>query len=156
MANLNDNEYGKLPEFKKAFAKRFLIRVGNFEDVEPSDYNAEIEERLTDALRDASDQMDGFIAARYSVPVDPAPDYFEVDCFCIAAGMLVKRKGYEANTSDENFVTGGEKCLKKYEMIGKGQIDLPTTGDNGSGSPTSQVKACYPEKKFSQTTLDKY
>lgn len=153
----NDNMYGTLANFKKAYAKRFLIRVGTHEDVEPSDYDTEVNDRLTEALKDASDQMDGYISGRYAVPVDPAPDYFEVDCFCIAAGLLVKRKGYEVNTSDENFVTGGKDCLKKYELIGKGQIDLPSVEDDtGEFVPKSQVQSYYPDQIFSTDTLSKF
>lgn len=155
-ANRNDNIYGTLAEFKKAYAKVYLIRIGSFADEDPPDFDAEIDTRLTDALKDASDRMDGFIMGRYDTPVDPAPDYFEVDCYCIAVMLLIQRKGYEPETSDAQAVKDGKECVKKYQMIAEGKIDLPTITDDGDSVPTSKIEATSPTKIFNSTTLDKF
>lgn len=156
-ANRNDNIYGSLDLFKDAFAKRYLIRVGNFEDEEPADFTTEINDRLTEALRDASDVMDGYLMGRYTTPVDPAPDFFEKDCYCIAIGILIRRKGYESGTPDENAVKDADKCIKKYEMISQGKIDISVPDDStGETTPVVKYKATAPDKVFPEATLDKY
>ena len=156
-ANKNTNIYGSLDLFKAAFAKRFLIRVGNFADEEPADFTSEINDRLTEALRDASDVMDGYLMGRYATPIDPAPDFFEKDCYCIAIGILIRRKGYESDTPDANAVKDADKCIKKYEMISQGKMDISLPDDGtGETAPPVKYKATAPEKIFNDTTLDKY
>jgi hypothetical protein len=157
VADSNQNIYGTLDRFKDQYSKSFLLRIGSREDEEPTDFDTDIDNRLTEGLKQASDRMDGYIASvGNDTPVDPAPDYFEPDCYCIAVGILIRRKGYEPDTPDHEAVKGADKCEDKYKALAKGTWQLQPADDEGKMTPPSRLKSGSPDPVFSGTRLDGY
>jgi len=156
VADLNQNIYGSLVRFKNKYAKSYLIRLGSREDIEPQDFNDEIDNRLTEALKAASDQIDSLIVSKHSTPVDPAPDFFERDCYAIAIMILLEDKGYEPDTPDDKAVKTGEKRLKYYEGVAKGSWDFKQPDDQGETTTPTRTKSFAPDKVFSSSRLDGY
>jgi phage gp36-like protein len=151
----NPNTYADLARLKAYYSKIFLVKVSNFEpDDDYSDYK---DDRLSEALRDASDRIDGFLAARYSTPILPAPEWFPAACMVIAIAILIERKGYQKDTPEEKVVEAADKYLKQFADIARGLIDIAIPGSEGGGTtPPAQVVATYPDKIFPETLLDKY
>ena len=116
----NTNKYADLVYFKETYPDTLLTRLSNFDGVDPG--TAVIDARLTAALEDASDRIDQRIQKRYTTPLLPTfPDHFKPDTTCIAVMLLMKRKGYESDSPDENLVKDGEKCLKFFDEVAEGR-----------------------------------
>ena len=150
----NDNQYATVDEVKARYSAEFLKRVTNFTGVDPG--TAIIDLKIENAVKDASDLMDGLLQGRYNVPVDPFPDHFTTDCVRIAIKLLVERKGYDEDGSDKNYITAGNEILKKYEKIATGDISLGVPGVGGSSTTPIKIKTSAPTKMFDEDTLDKY
>lgn len=148
----NTNQYATLAECKSRYSDQFLIRITNFVGVDAG--TSVVDDRLTDALRDASDIIDGYLMGRYSTPLSPFPDHFIPDTCCIAVRLLIERKGVEKDSSEEIAVTTGKDCEKKFRLIAEGKIDLSIPDTAGDAPPISNIIASKPKKIFTETTLD--
>jgi len=156
MADSNTNIYGTLELFKAQHPKPFLIRIGNLDDnQEPQDFTTEIDTNITKALEDASDLMDGYIMSKHPTPVTDPPDFFEHDCYALAIMILIRRRGYEKETSDAASVEDGEKIEKKYMGIAKGTWDFVNPDSGGETAPPVRIKSEAPPKYFTESALDK-
>lgn len=145
--------YATLNELKASYAKQFLIRISNFVDENAFD---EIEDdNCQKALDDASALIDGYLMGRYATPVSPVPAYFKPDTMAISVGLLVERKGYSKDTSDEKVVETKDAILKKYFAISEGKIDL-VIPSGGATEPSSNIVTSAPDKIFTSELLDKY
>ncbi len=150
----NDNEYADVDQVKARYSKEFLKRITNFTGVD--DGTAVVDARITEATKDASDLMDGFLQGRYDVPVETPPDHFIGDCIKIAVKLLVEHKGYDEESSEKNYITAGNEVLKKYEKIAEGKISLGVPGPGGSTTVPVKIKTDAPPKVFPCAKLDKY
>lgn len=150
----NDNEYASIAQVKSRYSDEFLKRITNFTGVDPG--TAVIDARVTDAIRDASDLMDGLLQGRYDTPVGEPPDHFIADCIKIAIKLLVERKGYDEESSEKNYVTAGNEVLKKYEKIAEGKISLGIPGTGDTTTTPTKILTSAPPKQFPCATLDKY
>lgn len=147
--------YATVANTKAKYSSELLIRLTNFEGVD--NFTAITDAVLSAALDDASNLMDGYIAERYPTPLASPPTYFEVDCMTIAVMLLIQRKGYLQNTPDEALYNAGQDVLKmRYEKISQGKLSIGTGDGTGETVPATNVQATYPEKIFSQETLDLY
>lgn len=155
MADLNQNIYGTLARFKAKYAKAYLIRLGSTEDTEPADFDADINNRLTEALKAASDKMDGYIMGKHNTPVNPYPDFFENDCYCITIGILIRNRGYEPDTADAKAVEDADKCEKKYVSLAEGKWDFNVPDAEGETGARIRFETDAPTKIFSETELNK-
>lgn len=153
MANIN--KYATLDQFKASYSKNLLIRLSSFNDED--DFTDYQDDNLTNALRDASDIMDGHLMERYATPLSPAPDYFKPDCMVIAVSKLVERKGFIEGSADEQLYLAGKNLIKdRYMKIAEGKITIAIPDDDGNASAVSNVRASTPKKIFSSDTLDKF
>ena len=146
--------YATYAELTASYAKQFLIRISNFVDENP--FDAIQEDNCQKALNDSSALIDGYLMGRYATPISPVPAYFKPDCMSIAVGLLVERKGYSKDSSDEMVVQTKDNILKKYMAISEGKIDLQIPSSGGETSPASNVRTSAPAKIFPPELLDKY
>jgi phage gp36-like protein len=150
----SDNKYASVDDVESRYATDFLIRITNFTD---EDEGTEInEDRITTALEDASDLIDGYLQGRYAIPVSPFPEFFIPDTVKLAIKLLVERKGYEPKSPDEAHVTAGNEVLKKYMAIADGSISISIPDSGGSSVPPTKVLTSSPGAIFDKETLDKY
>jgi len=115
-----------------------------------------IDKKLTAALEDAADEMDGFLVSQVATPVVKFPDYFEKDCYKIAVRILIQRKGYSTDSPDHQAVRDGKDCLNKYEKIATGKLKLSLPDDAGEAAVALRTAACTPTKQFSRSVLDAF
>lgn len=148
------NKYATVQNVEDRYATDFLIRITNFTD---EDEGEEInEDRITTALEDSSDLIDGYLQGRYSVPVSPAPQFFLSDTVKLTIKLLVERKGYEPKSPDEAHVTAGNEVLKKYMAIADGSISISIPDSGGNSVPPAKVLTSSPSAIFDKETLDTY
>lgn len=150
----NTNEYADKDAVIARYSAEFLIRITNFTGVDPG--TAIIDAKITEATKDASDLMDGLLQGRYDVPVTPFPDHFIGDCIKVAIKLLVERKGYDEESSENNYIIAGNEVLKKYEKIAEGKITLGIPGPGDTSTAPTKIKTSAPAKRFTEATLDKF
>ena len=94
---------------------------------------------LNRGLIDATDEIDGYLGARYTLPIEPAPDILKRLCVDIA----LYRVASEADMATEERRLRYKDAVKMLESISKGTVTLglpdpePKTvhGVRTSGSP---------------------
>lgn len=150
----NSNSYATLAQVKERYSTEFLTRITNFEGTDP--FTSIIDDRITKALLDASDLMDGLLQGRYDVPVVTPPDHFITDSIVLCVKLLVERKGYDEESSEKNYIDAGNDILKKYEKINAGKISLGVPGSGGSTTVPQKIKTYAPAQRFTENVLDKY
>lgn len=91
-------------------------------------------EAITTAIGDASAVIDGYLAARYSLPLASTPSVLIVYARAITRYLLHKDR--RAMESDDAIVRDYRDAMKFLELVSAGKVTLgagdPTTADNGS------------------------
>jgi phage gp36-like protein len=97
-------------------------RFGEIEIVELTDleHTGEIDSAMAErALTDATAEIDGYLAARYRLPVTDAPRLLSLLCTDIARFRL--QKGVSTEQARQRY----EDAVRKLERIADGRINLP-------------------------------
>ena len=99
------------------------------EDLTPHDV-ADADSAVDQALNDASDEIDAYLSARYTVPRTPAPRVLRRPCVDIAAYVLANSHTRLTNTMEERY----KQAIALLKMIAKGDAGL------GQDEPTAEVE----------------
>jgi len=159
--NLTDGSSGTIISVDTDTQITTSVLIGGIDQLwEPGDtyeiVDNRIDIKLTRALEDASDEIDGYILSQVATPMDPFPDYFEKDCYKIAVRILIQRKGYADGTPDAQAVKDGQKCLDKYFQISKGHIKLKAPDTSGKTLAATSTIASARDKVFTKNQLDAF
>ncbi len=117
---------------EKIFQFRAKDELGQYLDDEQvwragTDYTSPMEARLAEAIRRASDYVDGVLRGYVSVPVS-APNEFFVDLVTeLAIGFIFKRRDFADSEAKAIF----ERVDAKLEQIKSGKIKIAEEGYKG-------------------------
>jgi len=103
------------------------------EDLTPHDL-ADADAAVDQALEDASDEIDAYLSARYSVPRTPAPRVLRRPCVDIAAYVLANSHTRLTKTMEDRY----EQASKLLKMIAKGEAGL------GQDEPSAEIEGSDP------------
>lgn len=117
-----------------ATAEDFVLRVGEVQAIELTDRDlqGDINEQVLDmALSDSSSQIDGYLAARYALPLATVPQNLVRLCCDLARFRLASMS--QVAITDE-IIARYKLSLKELEDISAGKISLglPATVDDES------------------------
>lgn len=114
-----------------------VARFGETEVLELTDqeHTGEINEAVAErALRDAAAEIDGYLAARYRLPVTDTPRLLSLLCTDIARYRL--QKGVSTDQARERY----EDAVVKLRGIAKGEINLPLASPPPAAADPIAVK----------------
>lgn len=82
------------------------------------------------ALEDASDEIDAYLSARYTVPIVPSPRVLRRPCVDIAAYVLANSHTRLTDTMEERY----KQAIGLLKMIAKGDAGL------GRDEPSAEIE----------------
>lgn len=133
-----------------ATAEDFVLRVGEVQAIELTDRDlqGDINEQVLDmALSDSSSQIDGYLAARYALPLAIVPQNLVRLCCDLARFRLASMS--QVTITDE-IIARYKLSLKELEDISAGKISLglPAADDEGDDKHDNGVIFTNPKNRI--------
>ena len=133
-----------------ASAEDFVLRVGEVQAIELTDRDltGQVDDYLLDvALSDSSSQTDGYLAARYTLPLVRVPQNLVRLCCDLARYRLASMSHV---TITEEIITRYKLSLKELEDISVGKISLglPPTENNDANEQDNGVIFTNPKNRI--------
>lgn len=95
-----------------------------------------IEPILSDAIADASGEVDGYLNKRYAVPLIEPPSMIAKLTKDIAVYNVMSRSGMTTSEKENNYLTRYNAAIKYLTMAAEGKVDIGIKV--ASGAPTTQ------------------
>lgn len=102
------------------------------------------------AIADAGALIDGYLAARYRLPLQSVPALVESLALAIAAYKL------HPDVSSEKIRRDYEDALKQLLLVSRGEIRLDVAGVEPEGTGANEVITNQPERPLSAATMKGY
>jgi phage gp36-like protein len=100
-----------------------------------------IEARIDAMIVKASARIDGYIANRKTVPLDPVPPMIADLCVDMAIYYIVTRKGLAEDSSEKAILEKYKDAVGVLRDIAAGKANIGTTSeDTGETAPSSPAK----------------
>jgi len=108
-------------------------------------------ERIDAAIKDATDEVNGYCQARYPVPFSPAPGYVKKLTMDIALYNLFSARGYDEDSTDKSIIDRYRAAVRSLENIAKGVITL---GEPAPPPASDGTDIEHPPRVFSRDKLE--
>lgn len=101
---------------------------------DPEEKTEKMTELTVDAIRDACDEIDGYLAKRYSLPFQKPPGVLGKLAKDISAYNLVSRMGIDESDREKTFLNRYNAAIKFLLDVAKGtiNIDIEERGSNAA------------------------
>lgn len=106
-------------------------------------------DRVNAAIAAATDEINAYAQARYSVPFDPVPGVIRKICADIAVYNLFCRRGYDEDTADKAVVDRYRAAVRFLENLARGLVQI------GANAPAPARAAAEIESRPRIFTRDK-
>lgn len=137
--------YCTLDDLKSRIPEDILIELTDDEET-----GAVNPERIDAAIKDATDEVNGYCQARYPVPFSPAPGYVRKLAADIALYNLFSRRGYDEDSADKSIIDRYRAAVRALENIAKGVITL---GEPSPPPASDGTDINHPPRVFSRDKL---
>ncbi len=149
--------YATISDILSDIDSELLIQLVNDEnttvDLEDDDDPAVV--RINQQITTAGDEIDGYIRAHHSLPLDPVPGLIRQICVDIAIYNLYKRR--HRLDMPESIVNIYRDKVKLLEAIQKGVVTIGTSGTPAAGESAGvRVNKTDDDRIFGRDVLDAY
>ncbi|THA10495.1 gp436 family protein [Rodentibacter pneumotropicus] len=132
-----------------ASVEDFVLRIGEVQAIELTDRDliGEVNENLLNvALADSSSQIDGYLAARYTLPLASVPQNLVRLCCDLARYRLASMSGTEIT---DEIIERYKLSLKELQDISAGKVSLGLPlADDGADSQDNGVIFTNPKNRI--------
>lgn len=135
--------YATLQDLIDRFSEDEIIRLSDRADVPTGEVDAAV---VAQALDDASDLIDGYLAGRYRLPMEEAPALLGQICSDIARYKLYR------DMPTETVAQRNKDALSHLKMIAEGKVVLQVAGIETPDSG-GEVLFDAPDPVFSRDSL---
>lgn len=141
--------YCTLDDLKQDISETELMQLTDDERL-----GAVNEARITSAISDAGDLIDGYLRGRYTLPLDPVPTIIKTIAKEITIYRLFLRK--KRQTISKEMTDNYNAQLKLLRAIQQGEITLGTedTPSTASGEGAYRTNKTSESRTFSDDVLD--
>lgn len=111
---------------------------------------------LAEAIDQADREIDAYVAAAQTVPLDPVPPLIANLSVKIAVHVLFLRRSHM--DEPEQWADEYKRCLKLLEKIAEGKLLLgaPEQGECADPDTTGGIAVTTPDKMFGPDTWEKF
>jgi phage gp36-like protein len=139
--------YSTLADVEKALPEDALVQLTDDENI-----GIVNEERVTRAIDDADEEIDGYLGSRHTVPLEPVPGIIRKLSADIAAYNLYARRLEEV---PDTRATRYKNAVRFLEQVAKGAISLGAEDPDGTPvSDTPEFSAESPQRLFDRDKLE--
>ncbi len=117
-----------------------MVKEGAFNSIVGDEFRDEEERKamagpiIDEAIADADGEIDGYLAKRYAVPMDPAPKILNKLSKDIAVYNLFSRMGIQEGSDEAIFLTRYNAAIKFLTLVAEGKVSI---GADADGDPAS-------------------
>lgn len=142
-------EITEVREMLKEDALNGIIGDSFLEDMEEKEKR--ILPIIKNAILDADAEIDGYLAKRYPVPMNPVPKVIRKFSKDITVYNLYSRVGIDENEREKNYLTRYKAAINFLKLVADGKIDLGVSSQQSTASTGFQVSSN--NRLFSRNTL---
>jgi len=115
-----------------------------------------INSRIESAIARASDEMNLYLSAKYTLPIVNIPLSLRDICVKLSLYQLLSRKGLNGESADNTIKVNRDTALKQLEMIASGKLNIGELVDREDSSisipeKSSQVYYQFPKSPFGRS-----
>lgn len=111
--------------------------IGDVYIEEEAERQEKVKPIIAEAIEDAAGEINGYLAKRYAIPIEPIPRVIVKYCKDIAVYNLYSRIGIDENDKEKNFLNRYRSAIKFLEYVAIGKIDLGVEGHTKQNSQNS-------------------
>lgn len=107
---------------------------------------AQVAPIIAAAMEDADGEIDGYLAKRYTVPIEPTPKVVNKFAKDIAVYNLFSRVGIDESGEEKNYLNRYHAAIKFLTLVAEGKVSIgaktddPTTAAATGFSVTSNAR----------------
>ncbi len=134
--------YATLTDLRAVSDEAELVRLTDDEGA-----GSAVDAVLTQALADASDEIDGYIATRYATPLSPVPPILTRYCIDLALAALYARR---TMGPPEHIEARRKSVIAFLDRVAQGKISL---GSEDPDPPSAEARIVSAKRQFSRRNL---
>lgn len=127
---------------------REMLKSDMLSEIIGDDYKEDSEEREKEiaklipvAIADADAEIDGYLAKRYSTPIEPAPKVINKFSKDIAVYNLSSRKGIDEEDREKTVLTRYNAAIKFLTLVSEGKVELGISTNADAASKGFKMKS---------------
>lgn len=127
---------------------REMLKSDMLSEIIGDDYKEDSEEREKEiaklipvAIADADAEIDGYLAKRYSTPMEPAPKVINKFSKDIAVYNLSSRKGIDEEDREKTVLTRYNAAIKFLTLVSEGKVELGISTNADAASKGFKMKS---------------
>lgn len=82
---------------------------------------------IDEAIKDASDEIDGYLGKRYPIPLSIVPGSISKFAKDIAVYNLFSRMGIDEDSREKNYLTRYKAAIQFLTLLAEGKVDIGVT-----------------------------
>lgn len=120
---------------------------------DPEERTRRMTELTGDAIRDACDEIDGYLAKRYSVPFQKPPGVLGKLAKDISAYNLVSRMGIDESDREKTFLNRYNAAIRFLMSVAEGKISVGMDTDGGGKEAADGFNMKSSGRMFSRKSM---
>lgn len=96
---------------------------------------------IEDAIKDASNEIDGYLAKRYPVPLTNIPGVISKFAKDIAVYNLFSRMGIDEGSREKNYLNRYKAATQFLTLLSEGKVDIGITNTQAAAQSGFKMKS---------------
>lgn len=136
-----------------------MVKEGAFNSIVGDEFHDEEERKamvgpiIDEAIADADGEIDGYLAKRYAVPMDPAPKILNKLSKDIAVYNLFSRMGIQGGNDEEIFLTRYNAAIKFLTLVADGRVSIGADAADPAGAAAAGFSVYSNPRLFSREQM---
>ena len=108
---------------------------------------------IDEAIADADGEIDGYLAKRYRVPIEPVPKVINKFSKDIAVYNLFSRIGIDEGTEEKNYLNRYNAAIKFLTLVAEGKVSIGTESDDPVTAAATGFSVMSNPRLFSRNSM---
>ena len=108
---------------------------------------------VTEAIEDASGEIDGYLTKRYSLPLPGPPKILNKFAKDIAVYNLFSRIGIDESTDQKTYLNRYNAAIKFFELVADGKVSIGTEADDPASAAATGFSAKSNTRLFTRGSM---
>ena len=120
---------------------------------DPAEREARVGPIIDEAISDADGEIDGYLAKRYAVPIDPTPKVINKFSKDIAVYNLFSRIGIDESSDQKNYLNRYNAAVKFLTLVAEGRVSIGAQADSPATAAATGFAAKSNPRLFSRGSM---
>ena len=120
---------------------------------DPAEREAKIGPIIEAAIADADGEIDGYLAKRYTVPIEPTPKVINKFSKDIAVYNLYSRVGIDESGEEKNYLNRYNAAVKFLTLVAEGKVSIGAKADDPQTAASTGFSAKSNSRLFTRDSM---